>query len=90
MVNLCTFHSICILSCLYVALSYFSNITQSTGKAGEEIFSAFESFEYPWDVQAKMLLLLCLLNVFRIFYRVTHRFFKNTTQRSALRLESYE
>ena len=69
---------------------FISNCTQSMGKAGGDTFShsftspfsfrlittAFENFEYPWDVQASMLLLLCLLNVSQVLFRVTKNFLK--------------
>jgi len=51
--------------------------------------TSFENFEYPWDVQVSMLLLLCLLNVFQVFSRVTKFVAKNTTQRLASRLDSH-
>lgn len=51
----------------------------------EEIFSAFENSEYPWDAQDTLLLLLCLLNVSQFLFSVTQSSFKNTTQRSAPR-----
>jgi len=43
------------------------------------VTAAFQKFEYPWDVQASILLLLCLPNVFRVLFRVTKNYFKNTT-----------
>ena len=39
---------------------------------------ALENFEYPWDVQTGMFLLLCLLNVFQVLFKVK-KLFKNTT-----------
>ncbi|GAB0189192.1 cGMP-dependent protein kinase 2 [Grus japonensis] len=33
------------------------------------VTAAFENFEYPWDVQASMLLLLGLLNMFQVLFR---------------------
>jgi len=53
------------------------------------VVTAFENFEYPWDAQASMLLLFCLLNVFQVLFRVK-QLVKNITQRSAPRLDSYE
>ena len=53
------------------------------------ITAAFEKFEQPWDVQAGMLVLLCLPNVFQVLFRAPKKFFKNTTQRSAPRLNSH-
>ncbi|KAK4810942.1 hypothetical protein QYF61_013350 [Mycteria americana] len=50
---------------------------------------AFENFEYPLDVQTSMFLLLCLLNVCQALFQVK-QLIKNTTQRSAPRLDSYE
>jgi len=47
------------------------------------------AFEYPWDVQASMLLLLCLLNGFQVLFRVK-QLVKNIAQRSTLGLDSYE
>ena len=80
-----------------------NNRTQSVGKTGVNnvshsfispfpfrlVTAAFENFEYPWDVQASTLLLLGLLNVFKVLFRVTKNCFNNTTQRSALRLNSH-
>jgi len=34
------------------------------------VITAFENFEYLWDVQASMLLLFCLLNGFQVLFRV--------------------
>ncbi|KAM9590502.1 uncharacterized protein ACIBXB_005762 [Morphnus guianensis] len=51
------------------------------------ITTAFENFEYPWDVQASVLLVLCLLNMFQVLFRATKRLFKSTTQRSAPKLD---
>jgi len=34
------------------------------------VVTAFENFEYPWDAQASMLLLLGLLNGFQVLFRV--------------------
>jgi len=49
------------------------------------VINPFETFVYPWDAQAGMLILFCLLNGFSI-----KKVFKNTTQRCVLRLDSYE
>jgi len=60
-------------------LESISNPTNSMGKTSRDTFpysftppfsfrlvvTAFDNFEYPWDVQASMLLLLCLLNGFQ-------------------------
>jgi len=48
---------------------------------------ALENFEYPWDVQINTLLLLCVANVLQVKIK---QLFKNITQRSALRQNSYE
>jgi len=53
------------------------------------VTTAFENFEYPWDVQASTLLSLCLLNGFQVFLRAK-QLFKNFSQQSAARLNSYE
>lgn len=50
---------------------------------------ALENFEYPWDVQASVLLLLCLLTVFQILFKVK-QLFTNNTWRSAPRLDGSE
>ncbi|XP_049649800.1 uncharacterized protein LOC126035331 [Accipiter gentilis] len=49
--------------------------------------TAFDNFEYPWDAQASVLLVLCLLNIFQVLYRATKSLFKRTTQRSAPKLD---
>ncbi|KAM9591473.1 uncharacterized protein ACIBXB_006269 [Morphnus guianensis] len=80
---------------------FIGNYTQSMGKLGGDasprpfasllsfrlITTAFENFEYPWDVQASVLLVLCLLNMFQVLFRATKRLFKSTTQRSAPKLD---
>lgn len=50
---------------------------------------ALENSEYPQDVQTSTFLLLGLLNVFQVLF-MAEQLFKNTTQRSALRLDSDE
>ncbi|KAM9590490.1 uncharacterized protein ACIBXB_005749 [Morphnus guianensis] len=80
---------------------FIGNYTQSMGKLGGDasprlfasflsfrlITTAFENFEYPWDAQASVLLVLCLLNMFQVLFRATKRLFKSTTQRSAPKLD---
>ncbi|KAM9591469.1 uncharacterized protein ACIBXB_006265 [Morphnus guianensis] len=80
---------------------FIGNYTQSMGKSGGDtsphpfasllsfrlITTAFENFEYPWDAQASVLLVLCLLNMFQVLFRATKRLFKSTTQRSAPKLD---
>ncbi|KAM9591151.1 uncharacterized protein ACIBXB_006065 isoform 1-T2 [Morphnus guianensis] len=80
---------------------FIGNDTQSMGKLGGDtsprpfasllsfrlITTAFENFEYPWDAQASVLLVLCLLNMFHVLFRATKRLFKSTTQRSAPKLD---
>jgi len=82
---------------------FINNQTYSMGKTGGDTFphsftllfsfrlvmTAFENVERPWDVQASMFLLVCLLNVFQVLFRV-NQLVKNIPQRSALRLDSYE
>jgi len=53
------------------------------------VVTAFENFQYPWDVQASVFLLFCLLNGFQVLFRVK-QVVKNITQRSAPGLDSYE
>lgn len=50
---------------------------------------ALQNFEYNWDVQNNMFLLLCLLNVFQVLFKI-NQLFKNTTQKSALIQDNYE
>ncbi|GAB0207580.1 hypothetical protein GRJ2_003223700 [Grus japonensis] len=52
------------------------------------ITTILENFEYTWDVQTSTLLFLGLLNMFKALFHV--KLFKNITQRSALRLDSYD
>jgi len=82
---------------------FINNRTHSTRKTGGHAFphsftpplsfrlviTAFENFEYPWDAQASMFLLLCLLNGFQVLFRAK-QVVNNIAQRSALRLDSYE
>jgi len=67
---------------------FINNLTQSMGKTRGDIFpccsispfsfvldtTAFENFEYPWDVQVSMLPLLRILNVFQVYFRVKQLF----------------
>lgn len=46
-----------------------------------------KSFEYPWDGQTSMFLLLGLINVFQLLFNV-RQLFKNAIQRSVQRQES--
>lgn len=48
-----------------------------------------ENFKYPLDVQTSTFLLLRLLNAFQVLFK-DKQLIKNTTQRSALRLDSFE
>lgn len=48
---------------------------------------ALENFEYPWEVEISMFLLLCLLTVFQDLFKVK-QLFENTMQRPAPRLDS--
>jgi len=87
----------------YYVLEFVNNQTQSVGKTGGDTFShsvtpplslrlvltAFENFQYLWDVQGSTLLLLCLLNGFWVFFRVK-QVVKNIVQRPAPGLESCE
>ena len=49
---------------------------------------AFEIFEYSWDAQTNMNLLLCLLHVLLILSKVK-QLFRNTTLRSTLCQDGY-
>jgi len=78
------------------ALEFVNNETQSVGKTGGDTFPhsfapplsfrlvqmAFENFQYPWDAQARTLLLFCLLNGLQVLFRVK-QVVKNIVQRSA-------
>ena len=77
-------------------LYLFSSESQATGETHffsfpfscRQITVAPENFEYPWDVQTSMVLLLCLLNVFQVLFKVK-QLFKNTFRKSAPRLNSH-
>jgi len=58
-------------------------------QAQELLTTAFENFEYLWDVQISMLLLLHVVNVFLIMFKIK-QLFKNTVQRTALTWDSSE
>ncbi|XP_074884057.1 uncharacterized protein LOC142031085 [Buteo buteo] len=82
---------------------FIGNYTQSIGKLGGDtsprpfpslfsfrlITTVFENFEYPWDAQASVLLVLCLLTMFQVLFRATKRLFKSTTQRSVPKLDMH-
>jgi len=84
-------------------LEFVNNQTQSVGKTEGDtsphsftpppslrlVLMAFENFEYPWDAQASILLLLCLLNGFWVLFRVK-QVSKNIMQRPAPVLDSCE
>jgi len=84
-------------------LEFVNNQTQSVGKTEGDTFphsfapplslrlvlNAFENFEYPWDAQASILLLLCLLNGLQVLFRAK-QVFKNIVQRPALGPDSCE
>ena len=56
------------------------------------VFENFENFEYPWNVETNMVLLLgtsMFLNVVQVLFRVK-QLFKRITQRSAPKLQSYQ
>jgi len=53
------------------------------------VITAFENFEYLWDVQDSTLILICLLHGMQVSFRVK-QLFQNITQRSSLGLDSYE
>lgn len=74
------------------------------GEIGEDIFwqlfslsfsfpqvvtIAPESFEYLWDVQTSVFLLLCDVDVFQVTFKVKQSL-RNITQRSTLRWDSSE
>lgn len=64
-------------------------IPSSTFLFSRLITTVLENSEYHQDVQTSMFLLLGLLNVFQVLFMVK-KIFKNTTHRSALRLDSDE
>jgi len=82
---------------------FINNQTHSVGKTGGDAFphsftsplsfrlvlTAFENFEYPWDAQASMFLLLCLLNGLQVLFRVK-QVVNNIVQRTASGLDSSE
>jgi len=84
-------------------LEFVNNRTHSMGKTGGDAFphsfnpplsfrlilTAFENFEYPWDAQASVFLLLRLLNGFGVLFRVK-QVVKNIMQRPAPGLDSSE
>lgn len=74
------------------------------GETGEDIFRQFfslsssflqvvtiapESFEYPWDVQTSVFLLLCVVDVFQVMFKIKQSL-RNITQRSTPRWDSSE
>ena len=56
----------------------FSSESQAMGEippfifpfSSRQITKALENFEYPWDVQTSMFLLLCLLNMSQLLFKV--------------------
>lgn len=50
--------------------------------------TALENFEYIWDVETSMFVLLCVLSGFQVLCK-NKQLFKNTTQWSALKPDSY-
>lgn len=78
-------------------LAFMTDGTRSMVEAGGDTSAslspsgsttALENFEYPWDVPGSVFLLLCLLNMFRVSFRV-QRLFKKSSQRCAVRLDSH-
>jgi len=53
------------------------------------LLTPFENFEYPWDAQASVFLLFCLLNGFQVLFRVK-QVVKNILQRPAPGTDSCE
>jgi len=45
----------------------------------ELITIALENFEYSWDVQTSMLLLVCVMNAFQIMFKIK-QLYKNVTK----------
>ena len=84
-------------------LYLFSSESQSMGETPSStfpfssslvtvVFENFENFEYPWNVETNLVVLLgtsMFLNVVQVLFRVK-QLFKRITQRSAPRLKSYE
>ena len=52
-------------------------------------FKNSENFEYSWDAETSMILLLGMLKMFQVLFKV-NQLFKNTTQRSVPKLHSHE
>ena len=48
-------------------------------RARELITIALENFEYSWDVQTSMLLLVCVMNAFQIMFKIK-QLYKNVTK----------
>ena len=42
----------------------------SLPRAQELLAMALENFEYPWDVQTRVLPLLCVENVFQVMFKI--------------------
>jgi len=92
-----------VLETIITNSTFSSQVANLVGKKKEDPFPHFftfpfssglvkiplEDFEYPWDVQTIMFLLLHLLNTFQVLFKVK-QLFKNTTQRSPWRLDSCE
>jgi len=88
---------------LSYVLEFAKNRTHSLGRTRGDAFPhsfnpslsfrlvlmAFQNFEYLWDIQASMLLLLCLLSGFQVLLRVK-QVVKNIVQRPAPGLDSCE
>lgn len=53
------------------------------------ITTNLENFEYIWDVETSMFVLLCVLSGFQVLFK-NKQLFKNTTQWSALKPDSYQ
>lgn len=53
------------------------------------ITTALENFEWIWDVETSMFVLLCVLSGFQVLCK-NKQLFKNTTRWSALKPDSYQ
>lgn len=61
----------------------------SLPRAQELVTIALENFEYPWDAQTSVLILLCVMSVFQVMFKIK-QLFKHITQRSVRRWGSSE
>ncbi|XP_074788487.1 uncharacterized protein LOC141973621 [Athene noctua] len=67
--------------CLFAAWTFVRGLTASMGEPGEEILSFFGSFNYPWSLQASMIVAQCFLNVCLILVLAMQHFSNNSSAR---------